>query len=910
MIKSPFKRLTTWLIAALLFTLVMLIMYANIGILNLRYIFNYVLVAMIVTGFYLIIAYQIYKYQITKEENRKRVEYIKELYPNSYEAFLEDNNLKNVYSDDKVASVENAVWERMEREYETLCRKVDNIINESNRGFELWASKKKIDISQALDRKTKIFIAEHEREIEKKDREIRSKEWENEQDKFSNHCWDLYEEIIPSFGCYSYIVNYPAVNFGIETVMPVVVRQLFAGSFCRDKSINYCNYEDYLKCAEIVENHLEFDKDEYCVQISKYINRLNSEEKVSVLINLKKGWKKTFTDSFVKSIKSNLDSDIIRHTTVNRYDYKSVDIIKTLVESGKKLRRRLVIVDLATEKDELIKICELIAHVESTTSPVIVYISMLKEYSSDEMKEIIEKDVQEKLAKNIEEEKKIEQLKKMSLDEIPIKEHIEQTTEIDLDKYEIGIPIIETEEIRVNYELPKCNDKDTYCFYTAPDKYSIVFPYRNHRVERRGYTESKFENRLRQEFSSDNNYEILGDVSILVTEGYHPYEPDIAIIEKDNKYGIRIDIEIDEPYSGYENKPIHYIHCGDESRDRTLADLGWLVIRFSESQIFKEPYNCINYIRQLINQIDNTVLPLAKGDTPQKVKRWTLTESIAMIESRYREALLNHEFGIQEIEVEKEKGTRYLTQSVHEKQIAGKVEPIINESYEQNDSFKESKKEVVINKTQIEQSAQYVSENINSVKEVGFIDLGLSVKWATCNLGAEKPEDFGNYYAWGEIVPKRSYNWGSYKYLVGATSVFNKYNNNDKFGDIDNRITLLADDDVAHVSLGGQCRIPTKKELLELMAECTWEKSTINGVDGYKITSKKAGFEDRSIFMPAVGCCDNNYLINTGTNGYYWFSTLYENNPTLAYILRFDSDNVKWSYSSRRKGLSIRPVCP
>ena len=95
------------------------------------------------------------------------------------------------------------------------------------------------------------------------------------------------------------------------------------------------------------------------------------------------------------------------------------------------------------------------------------------------------------------------------------------------------------------------------------------------------------------------------------------------------------------------------------------------------------------------------------------------------------------------------------------------------------------------------------------------LDLPSGIKWATCNVGAEKPEDYGNYYAWGEVLPKEDYSWATYKYTNGASAIFTKYCNNASQGDngfTDNKTTLEPEDDAAHVNWGGSWRMPTDAE--------------------------------------------------------------------------------------------------
>lgn len=187
------------------------------------------------------------------------------------------------------------------------------------------------------------------------------------------------------------------------------------------------------------------------------------------------------------------------------------------------------------------------------------------------------------------------------------------------------------------------------------------------------------------------------------------------------------------------------------------------------------------------------------------------------------------------------------------------------------------------------------------------VDLGLSVKWATCNIGAEKPEDYGDYFAWGETSPKSKYDWETYKLCNGSSITMTKYctSSDSDYGIVDNKTTLDLSDDAAHVNWGGSWRMPTRAEQDELCNNCTWAWTTMNGVNGYKVTSKKNG---NFIFLPAAGIRYDSALNFVGSDGYYWSSSLYTGSY-LAYYLFFGSGNVNWDYNYRCYGLSVRPVC-
>ena len=214
---------------------------------------------------------------------------------------------------------------------------------------------------------------------------------------------------------------------------------------------------------------------------------------------------------------------------------------------------------------------------------------------------------------------------------------------------------------------------------------------------------------------------------------------------------------------------------------------------------------------------------------------------------------------------------------------------------------------------------------MNVEKGHEYVDLGLSVSWATCNVGADKPEDYGDYYAWGEVEPKESYTWVNYRFRTGgydeADVRFSKYTSMlyTSMLDADNRYYVADDktlldikDDVAHVKWGGNWRVPTDQEMFELIDSCTWTWTTVNGVNGCLITSNRPGFTDRSIFLPATGtyawALDNT---SVGTWGHYWSSSVNRDKTShSAGVLVIGSNYRDVKKTFRFKGQSIRPVCP
>ena len=185
-----------------------------------------------------------------------------------------------------------------------------------------------------------------------------------------------------------------------------------------------------------------------------------------------------------------------------------------------------------------------------------------------------------------------------------------------------------------------------------------------------------------------------------------------------------------------------------------------------------------------------------------------------------------------------------------------------------------------------------------------YVDLGLSVKWATCNVGASSPEEFGGYYAWGEIEEKENYSWNTYKWCNGSYDTQTKYCTSSSYGTVDNKTVLDPEDDVAHVKWGGTWRMPTLEEQIELLYNCTWSWTTQNGVNGYKVT----GPNGNSIFLPAAGCRIGTEVSGRGSGGCYWSSSLDSDSSYRAYDLYFPSGGYGLGYDSRCLGQSVRPV--
>lgn len=183
----------------------------------------------------------------------------------------------------------------------------------------------------------------------------------------------------------------------------------------------------------------------------------------------------------------------------------------------------------------------------------------------------------------------------------------------------------------------------------------------------------------------------------------------------------------------------------------------------------------------------------------------------------------------------------------------------------------------------------------------GAVDLGLSVCWATCNIGASKPEDYGGYYQWAgtkDVTSTLTYlDWSNCPYHIGS----NQHTGWTKYYEGDNKVVLDLSDDVAYVTLGESWRMPTARECDELIDKCTWVWTTRNGVNGYAVKGNRSGYTDKSIFLPMEG-----------NSAYYWCASCFfynhDKNPEYGGTIYFEKSSIDFTVEPRYAGLFVRPV--
>ena len=193
------------------------------------------------------------------------------------------------------------------------------------------------------------------------------------------------------------------------------------------------------------------------------------------------------------------------------------------------------------------------------------------------------------------------------------------------------------------------------------------------------------------------------------------------------------------------------------------------------------------------------------------------------------------------------------------------------------------------------------------------VDLGLSVRWATCNIGASSPEQRGDYFAWGETRTKSRYYWDTYNLCRGSQYTLTEYNTDSCCGRVDNRTMLSGGYDVAKVKWGGRWRMPTPKECAELVNQCHWEKwKGTRG--GEPAIIKLTGPNGNSILLPTTGeQCEEalTYPNDNGNIGLYWSNSIDPARPSSGILITFDYYYLSYQVgrSYRCFGVNVRAVC-
>lgn len=647
---------------------------------------------------------------IVNGKRKKRFNRLKEKYPIAYKIFM--NEMNREISEDlddstisKLLSNKEEVWRRKEEEelkkqqlanYNVLKRKYPDGIS------CLKKESSNVNIAETLLRQSDIIRYDRNQK-----KYLADREWMNRQEEFNARCKRLHS-FMPHAGYFVSLFNVSSVDYkGNKIFNKYKIWHFFFAKYCAEPDLDYTNHKDAR------ENFLhlnEYKGGKYKIpayvteEINSFINA--NGDPCLILCN-----KDLCTNEAMSTLSLHIDSH-----RLHRVDYTP---LPSEISSD-----YIIVIDRVTSNTDFENRCIKIIDKYASYCPCIVYISLMKEYSLAQMQRSIERKQQKIEAKRKEEEEKrkaeelirqkqIEEENKRNqivsgiqhisdaintanieeaqdkidyLKKGPAFQHMDdelvellQNEENRLERsYETGIA--DPFEIQhVDYHIP-ASVQDSFNWNYPVVKYpkydNIVFPYRRRRIARRGYSEANFQTYVSSAFN-DSNLLILGDVNILPNDDSRPYEPDIAIISKEHP-SIRIDVEIDEPYAAISRRPpIHYIGCGDDFRDIKLNNLGWIVIRFTEYQVYTDPKACAGFIAKVLKAISpslNVPNTLVNYPFPEPVIRWTEIEAKLMASEKKRENYLDHEFG----RVNNENLTvSDIKQTERERNCASLVKPIV-----------------------------------------------------------------------------------------------------------------------------------------------------------------------------------------------------------------------------------------
>lgn len=596
----------------------------------------------------------------------------------------------------EISKVKRDSWESEEKaELERINNEYNEIESKYPHGLSVAKNEFRTDNKEVLILK-ESFIRKMQQQY---DNELFFNKLEDDQQAFSDH---LAKIVCNEYGTKTFVTN---IGLSKKDRNGVISNGVY--------NVIYSVFFETTTSNEIDITSLPFGWDILRESISRA--NYNNEKYIcheDTIVSLVRSINKKF-DSQVNFVVGNIDS--ISHIDINETDIKYTNFISKLqLEGIKAITTKELLNKIELNSNRIIFISEVIE--SKRLYEVIKELQNLKPYENlciACIASIINHGTA-MARKRIDEEKKIEKamhlitdfntaIQTRSIDDIkrlyaesikliaPMQQHplISRGLKTIEDKYyefekHYSEGIILNEEIAiVNYSAPteyQHIDIETYWNVIFPKFGTSIFPYIRKKVNRRGYSEELFEDFL-SKYLSDTT--ILSDAAIRISENMQ-YEPDIAIIY-DKDYHIHIDIEIDEPYSGYDRKPIHYKNNpADLYRDLYFTNAGWIVVRFAEEQIIKSPLNCILIISRLLHAIDRTYTinqslftELSNSDERFKlITKWSIEDSQNMAADNYREKYLNiSSFGKVENE-EKSPHNCQLTEV--EKRLSNEISAIIN----------------------------------------------------------------------------------------------------------------------------------------------------------------------------------------------------------------------------------------
>lgn len=669
-----------------------------------------------------------------------RLKYLKGKYPHAFQIFkkrfdLYSDNVEkyNRAEVKKILSIKKEEWIKVEKQEEDLRQERAKEAEERLRfiskqyeklerlypdGIACWKKAHPADDSP-------FMIVSNEETIKQFDERhkafLATEEWEKSQDEFTKLCRSK-KSSMPHCGYYSYNIEFSKMDYDkVRTEGEYRVWQFFYYEYCSEADLDYTHFQWVKNNFESIKSYREgkiIYHSYICDEIIQFIKSLHRPVQL-ITLRPQSEESQQIQQWFSAFSEQGYEPQNLQH----------VDVIEF---------SNIIVIDTVTSNKQLKDNCKEIINKFRTQRPCITYISLLKEYSRKEMEYLIGKKNKEIEQQRIEAEKRRIEAEKHRVDkekqhikdekqrikeeekqiETTIREQLNESktsvlsenvkqkdinlvlsslnkiskeTNIDIEikdllnknrqklqeKYNEGIVVDSKIEFFNYYLAVDVQDKNNWNYPVVkyPEQGTIVFPYRRRAIARRGYMEKDFQCYLQSVFRG-SSLRVIGDCSILPRENCRPYEPDIAIVDTQHP-DIRIDVEIDEPYAAITNKPIHYVECGDDFRDLNLNNLGWIVIRFTEYQVFSNMTGCVAFILKALHDLNISIdlsVSLVSSHALESTKRWSKIEAQIMVSEKAREKYLGHEFGLDDSEQLK---ITDIKQNEIEKKAALLVKPIL-----------------------------------------------------------------------------------------------------------------------------------------------------------------------------------------------------------------------------------------
>lgn len=550
-------------------------------------------------------------------------------------------------------------------------RKADSIINSNPNGYLIWRRRNRgfhIKNSQIIDEEELIIKYEQNYPLYKK-----WQEWGDIQSDYNKNCRNIMNDNA-GYGYYYYnftISQLDEIGKKVKGEHPIWQFFIYAYS-------SYINPDDFTKeyFGFIINNNSNVEK----IKGNNFYLYPDSNDKVIKLLNLILGkYPNLLVLCLIPDGVTNKDDFYNRYYNPIAESLSSITFYRVddpCQLSDKQFKNMyIVLLDCYTEYDKQIKIAEQIVSYHRTDSPYILFLSLFKEYSKQELEELIvkkEEEVRLKKEKIVslidqgyehiedaqleeagedfkEAANEIDKSKLQDSDVKELQEHLKETRENAIIKYnEIETYEQWNENIVVDYSIPKDfiqSEEWKYAVAMFPQKGCHVYPFRRgKKTFRIGYTEKEF-CKILMHLLPKQYVKVKSDVFLVMSKN-KVLETDIALTIV-NHPSIKIDIEIDEPYEAGSRTPIHYISCGDDVRNNDFLRRGWIVVRFAEKQVKLYPKSCAYYLSRLIKAlVPDFVIPkeLESEETLPQERRWTQNEALLMAAKREREQYLGHEF--------------------------------------------------------------------------------------------------------------------------------------------------------------------------------------------------------------------------------------------------------------------------